>query len=231
MLSKRSYKGPPDWLLKLNAAFNHVRPGTARLIEERDGTRDLHVGGWPDYNAAAVVTLLRAHWPPEELSEELVELNAQEMANRFRLRGTHPGPELLGTVHMSDHGSLTPVVMEGAGEAEADEGLDEQTELLVEMSEAGVPLSLGEMTDPITGGMTPTVRATWLDTERGIEAPKELRQRSVQFTSKMVITLEIEGLNLHVLKMLAAHWDVEVPEATIRVLTRALKETLSKAGE
>lgn len=235
MLSKRTYAGPTIWLNRLARSFNVVRPGSARLIEERDGVQSLYVAGWTDYNAAALVSLTRSGLMLDRLDEAAIEATAGELARQYRILAMHPGVDLLGEVQMSDRGSMTPLepqeLSTTSEQAEDQAREDEAVQLLSELDKEGVPLALSESPDPITGEPMTHVRATWLDADTGYQAPKELRERSAQFTTRMIVTLEIAGLELHVLKMLAAAWDVEVPEAAIRVLARSLRECLQKMSQ
>ena len=108
-VSKRTYTGGKMWLMDLETGFNAVRPRTAQLQENKDGSVVLFVAGWSDYDAAALYLLVNSNCKGNMLSEKVVAAKANEIAAMSLARQEPLNPAWLGHVIMSDRGAESPI--------------------------------------------------------------------------------------------------------------------------
>lgn len=108
-VSKRTYEGPPHYLMDLETGFNVVRERTAKMETNKDGTTLLFVAGWNDWEAAALVSLVNSNVKGNMLNDRIVAAKAVELHNAALVTGAKPPPDLLGHVIMSDRGAQVPV--------------------------------------------------------------------------------------------------------------------------
>src|SRR5688500_1866393 len=117
-VSKRCYRGRPEFLQDLDIGFNGIRPRSATLSEDRDGSRALLVGWWDDWSAAALWLLVNSGVRGNMLKPAVIDAKVGEIARMAGNRAEELRPEWLGEVIMSEGGAtatVIPVELQEAG--------------------------------------------------------------------------------------------------------------------
>lgn len=156
MISKREFREgqvPRERMEEYARAFNRIRPQSAWIDHDADGSHVLLVRGWLDRPCAALVQMLKEGHPVDSLNEATVEAWAG-----YHLEGRELEPELLGS--QRPEGEDTPVDPFGPEPdlcfpAELSD-LPEPSQEPPETPES--PLQASEM-----GGLTPERRAAFCE--------------------------------------------------------------------
>lgn len=196
-ISKRTYSGDKFFLMDLEVGFNNIRPRSAEMQSNRDGTELLYVAGWSDLEAAALNLLIRSNVKGAMLTERVLngkvkELSAFQRTSRF-------DESVIGKVIMSNAGSAVEVLYEPDAKGDEDPVDAPEPEL-----EAPTP--------PETGS-------------RFIKVVKE-PARSLGDWSCIGVEIQLDPRQMRVVKLLAVVWDTTVEKVIQNLVAERLEHYL-----